>query len=112
MLKAKQKAKAKKKKNGGDDDDFEDDSDEDEYTALSKTMARNRARNATVKPPVGSLENCAKCDVEFSVVRASPAIPMSYLPNNNVESFYRLATRSRQFLPPAFYATIASKRLE
>lgn len=54
------KAKAKKKAKK-DDEDWQDE-DEDAYTALSKSF---RAGN---KPPNGSLETCAECKKEFSVV--------------------------------------------
>jgi DNA repair protein RAD7 len=55
---AKLKAKEKKKK-GSDDDE-----DEDAYTALSKSLWSN----GTSKPPVGSFENCAVCEKQFTVV--------------------------------------------
>lgn len=65
-LKAKEKANAKKKgKKGGDDDDGPQDGEEDPYTALSKSAWGG----ATVKPPVGNFEKCAKCEKEFTVVR-------------------------------------------
>ena len=57
---AKLKAKEKKKKKGSDDDD-----DEDAYTALSKSLWSS---NGTSKPPVGSFENCAVCEKQFTVV--------------------------------------------
>lgn len=55
---AKLKAKEKKKK-GSDDDE-----DEDAYTALSKSLWSN----GTSRPPVGSFENCAVCEKQFTVV--------------------------------------------
>jgi DNA repair protein RAD7 len=58
--KAKEKAKKKGKKGDGGDDD-----EEDPYTALSKSGWSG----APVKPPVGNLEKCAKCEKEFTVVR-------------------------------------------
>jgi len=57
---AKLKAKEKKKKNKGSDDDEDDDA----YTALSKSLWSN----GTSKPPVGSFENCAVCEKQFTVV--------------------------------------------
>ncbi|KAF7322013.1 Dna dependent atpase [Mycena kentingensis (nom. inval.)] len=61
-LKAKEKAKAKKKKKEDDDDD----SDEDAYTALAKT---GRSNDKSAKPPVGSFEDCAKCEKQFTVTK-------------------------------------------
>lgn len=58
---AEAKLKAKQKKKKGSDDD---DEDEDAYTALSKSLWSN----ATSKPPVGSFENCAVCEKQFTVV--------------------------------------------
>jgi DNA repair protein RAD7 len=55
---AKLKAKEKKKK-GSDDDE-----DEDAYTALSKSLWSSGAS----KPPVGSFEDCAECQKQFTVV--------------------------------------------
>lgn len=64
----KQKMAAKKRaKKSKDDDDYED--DEDEYTALSKSFWTSKSSNA--KPSVGSLEKCAKCSKQFTVVRSS-----------------------------------------
>ncbi|CAL1703119.1 unnamed protein product [Somion occarium] len=66
--KAKAKANAKKKK--GDDEDFEDsDEDEDAYTALSKMWKDNS------KPPVGSFENCARCNKQFTTKYTMAANP-------------------------------------
>ena len=62
--KEKEKAKAKKKGKKGDDDDYEDDEDEDPYSALSKMW-----KNDLPKPPVGSFEDCARCEKQFTVVR-------------------------------------------
>jgi DNA repair protein RAD7 len=62
-LKAAEKKKAKKR----GDIDSSDDSDDDTYTALSKSMKANAA-SPSVRPPVGTLEVCAKCEKEFSVV--------------------------------------------
>jgi DNA repair protein RAD7 len=64
-LKAKEKANAKKKGKKGGDDDGPQDGEEDPYTALSKSAWGG----ATVKPPVGNFEKCAKCEKEFTVVR-------------------------------------------
>ena len=58
--KAKEKAKKKGKKGDGGDD-----GEEDPYTALSQSAWSG----APVKPPVGNLEKCAKCEKEFAVVR-------------------------------------------
>lgn len=72
-LKAKAKANARKKGvRVSDDDDFEE---EDEYTAPSKNAA------AAAPPPVGSFEECASCDTQFTVVRQSlwPARGRSHL---------------------------------
>jgi hypothetical protein len=63
----KQKAAAKKKAKKCDDDDDNDDEDEDEYTALSKSPKKNNLGGA--KPPIGSLDKCAKCSKQFAVVR-------------------------------------------
>jgi DNA repair protein RAD7 len=61
--KAKDKAKAKKgKKGNGGDDGLGD--EPDPYTALSKSPWSI----ATVKPPIGNFEKCAKCEKEFTVV--------------------------------------------
>ncbi|KAH9961086.1 RNI-like protein [Russula dissimulans] len=61
----KQKAAAKKRAKKHDNDDYED--DEDEYTALSKSLWTNKSSNP--KPPVGSLEKCAKCSKQFTVTK-------------------------------------------
>jgi len=69
----KQKLAAKKRaKKHKDDDDYEDDGDE--YTALSKSFWTSKSSNA--KPSVGSLEKCAKCSKQFTVVRSSVAMVM------------------------------------
>ena len=65
-LKAKEKAKAKKSKKGGDGDDDDEDEEQDAYTALSKMWSGGDA-----KPPVGSFEDCAKCETQFTVVRTA-----------------------------------------
>ncbi|KAH9920184.1 RNI-like protein [Amylocystis lapponica] len=64
-LKAKEKEKAKRKKGkkGASDDEYEDD-DEDAYTALSKMW-----KGDLPKPPVGSFEDCARCDKQFTVTK-------------------------------------------
>jgi hypothetical protein len=59
------KKRAKKRKED-DDDDYED--DEDEYTALSKSLRKSKSNNA--KPSIGSLDKCAKCSKQFTVVRS------------------------------------------
>jgi len=62
----KQKAAAKKRAKRCNDDDDECDDDGDEYTALSKSLKTNKSGNP--KPPIGSLEKCAKCSKQFTVV--------------------------------------------
>ncbi|THH08605.1 hypothetical protein EW146_g8939 [Bondarzewia mesenterica] len=64
---AKLKTKAKKAAKKGDDDDYEDE-DEDAYTALSKSMWTN-AGSSGPKPPIGSFEECAKCEKQFTVTK-------------------------------------------
>ena len=68
----KQKAAAKKraKKCNSDDDDFDDDGDE--YTALSKSLKSNKSSDLAI----GSLEKCAKCSKQFTVVRSSTAMSL------------------------------------
>jgi hypothetical protein len=66
LEKQKLAAKKKAKKHKDDDDDYEDDGDE--YTALSKSFWTSKSSNA--KPSVGSLEKCAKCSKQFTVVRS------------------------------------------
>ncbi|KAI0933361.1 hypothetical protein AcV5_005524 [Taiwanofungus camphoratus] len=66
-LKAKEKAKAKRAKKKQDDDDYEDE-DEDAYTALSKMW-----KDDLPKPPVGSFEECARCDKQFTVTKYTMA---------------------------------------
>ena len=56
---AEAKLKAKEKKKKGSDDE-----DEDAYTALSKSLWSSGAS----KPPVGSFEDCAVCQKQFTVV--------------------------------------------
>ena len=70
----KQKLAAKKRSNKykDDDDDYEDDGDE--YTALSKSFWTSKSSN--IKPSVGSLEKCAKCSKQFTVVRSSGVMVM------------------------------------
>jgi len=75
-LKAKEKEKAKKKAKKDDDDDDYDDEDEDAYTALSKSMWTNAASSPS-KPPVGSFENCVKCEKQFTVVRVFHVLQIS-----------------------------------
>ncbi|KAG7096904.1 hypothetical protein E1B28_004309 [Marasmius oreades] len=59
----KRKKKATKK---GDDDEYEDE-DEDAYNALSKSMWANPGPYS--KPAIGSFEQCAKCEKQFTVTR-------------------------------------------
>ena len=68
-LKAKEKAKEKaKRKKAGKGSDAEEDEDEedDEYTAPSKGIQAGAIPGAP--PPIGSLQECAKCEEEFTVV--------------------------------------------
>jgi DNA repair protein RAD7 len=64
---AKQKAAAKKraKKQNGDSDD--DDNDDD-----GESLWTNKSGNP--KPPVGSIDKCAKCSKKFTVVRPSATL--------------------------------------
>lgn len=76
VVEAKQKAKAKaaaKKKKGHEDDDYEDSEDEDDdvYTALSRNMVANKA---APPPKPGSFEDCARCEIQFTVVRLASSI--------------------------------------
>jgi len=74
----KQKAAAKKRAKQCDDDDDDFDDDGDEYTALSKSLGSNKSGNP--KPPNGSLEKCAKCSKQFTVVRSSAAMSLAPYP--------------------------------
>ena len=62
----KQKAAAKKKAKKQEDDAYEDD-ENDAYTALSESRSLWANESANPKPPVGSLEKCAKCSKQFTV---------------------------------------------
>lgn len=42
-------------------------SSEDEYTAVSSSLWARKGSDA-VRPPVGSFEECAKCETQFTVV--------------------------------------------
>jgi DNA repair protein RAD7 len=66
---AKQKVAAKKraKKQNGDNDDDDDDNDDD-----GESLWTNKSGNP--KPPVGSIEKCAKCSKKFTVVRPSATL--------------------------------------
>ena len=65
--KAAAKAKAKKgKKAASDDEDDDDDDDYDPYNALSKMW-----KSDLPKPSIGSFDNCARCEKQFTVVRLS-----------------------------------------
>ncbi|KDR82125.1 hypothetical protein GALMADRAFT_58846 [Galerina marginata CBS 339.88] len=66
---AKLKAKEKKKKGKKDDDGNYEDDEEDAYTALSKSLWKN----SSSKPPVGSFENCAVCEKQFTVTKYTMA---------------------------------------
>ncbi|KAF6758311.1 hypothetical protein DFP72DRAFT_191959 [Ephemerocybe angulata] len=65
-LKAQEKKKKGKGKKGSDDEDYEDD---DPYTSLSKSMWSS----GSSKPPVGSFENCARCEKQFTVTKYTMA---------------------------------------
>ncbi|KAF8162684.1 hypothetical protein B0H34DRAFT_692552 [Crassisporium funariophilum] len=66
---AEAKLKAKEKKKGKKGSGDEADPDEDAYTALSKSLWTNGAS----KPPVGSFENCAICNKQFTVTKYTMA---------------------------------------
>ncbi|OJA08941.1 hypothetical protein AZE42_07502 [Rhizopogon vesiculosus] len=72
-------AKAKAKKKAKEDGDYEG-SSEDEYTAVSKNLW-SMGGNGGPKPPVGSFENCAKCEKQFTVTKYTMAAnpPPGYL---------------------------------
>jgi hypothetical protein len=107
---AKQKAAAKKrakKQNGDDDDDDDHDDDEDEFTAPSKSsLWTNKSGNP--KPPVGSIEKCAKCSKAFTVVRPSATLFVG-VPIHDCE---RPSTPWPLTLHPAFFATPVPGHLE
>lgn len=69
LAKAKAKAKAKQKKKKGDASASDDD-DEDEYNALPIKNSRRITDldDPTARPPIGSLEECAECHKEFTMV--------------------------------------------
>ena len=56
----------KGKKGGDEDDDDEDKEEEDADKALSKMWSGGDAR-----PPMGSFEDCSKCEIQFTVVRTA-----------------------------------------
>lgn len=62
---AEAKLKAKEKKKKGKKDDENDYEEEDAYTALSRSLWTNSAS----RPAIGSFENCAVCEKQFTVVR-------------------------------------------
>ncbi|OCH84255.1 RNI-like protein [Obba rivulosa] len=67
-LKAKEKQKAKRKVGADDDNDYEE---EDPYNALSKMW-----KGDLPKPPVGSFEECVRCNKQFTVTKYTlPANP-------------------------------------
>lgn len=74
----KQKATAKKRAKQCDDNDDDFDDDGDEYTSLSKSLGLNKSGDS--KPPIGSLEKCAKCSKQFTMVRISVAISVAPYP--------------------------------
>jgi DNA repair protein RAD7 len=59
-------AKAKAKKKAKETGDYEG-SSEDEYKAVS-TNLWSMGGNGGPKPPIGSFENCARCEKQFTVV--------------------------------------------
>ncbi|KAG6829530.1 hypothetical protein H0H92_004267 [Tricholoma furcatifolium] len=66
--KAKEKAKSKRKKKDEDSDE-----EEDPYNALSFSW---RGKSSPAKPTIGNFEDCAKCNVQFTVTRYTmPAVP-------------------------------------
>ncbi|OAX34998.1 RNI-like protein [Rhizopogon vinicolor AM-OR11-026] len=72
-------AKAKAKKKAKENEDYEG-SSEDEYRAVSKNIW-SMGGNGGTKPPVGSFENCAKCEKQFTVTKYTMAAnpPPGYL---------------------------------
>ncbi|KAH7890166.1 RNI-like protein [Phlebopus sp. FC_14] len=72
-------AKAKAKKKAKEDGDYEG-SSEDEYRAVSKSLW-SMGGNGNPKPPVGSFENCARCEKQFTVTKYTMAAnpPPGYL---------------------------------
>lgn len=56
------RAKAAAKKKAKQDGAYKSDDEEDAYKAPSKMLASS-------KPPIGSMEPCAKCEKKFAVVR-------------------------------------------
>ncbi|EPQ50665.1 RNI-like protein [Gloeophyllum trabeum ATCC 11539] len=70
--KGKGKAKAAAKKSKKDDDDASYDEEEDAYTAISKQLWKGSGSGGA-KPPVGSFENCAKCEKQFTVTKYTMA---------------------------------------
>lgn len=100
----KQKAAAKKKAKKKDDDDYED--EDDAYTALSKSLWTNKSANP--KPPVGSLEKCAKCSKQFTIVRISGVVSLLYYSHADE----RRNTRLLRILPQAISVSPVPKTLE
>lgn len=66
--KEQEKKKAKAKAGKGKKGDDESDGSDDEYTALSRSMFDVKGKATGPKPPIGSFENCAKCEKRFTVV--------------------------------------------
>ncbi|KZT18911.1 RNI-like protein [Neolentinus lepideus HHB14362 ss-1] len=60
------------KKKAKEDDDASYDEEEDAYTAISKQLWRGNG-STSAKPPVGSFENCAKCEKQFTVTKYTMA---------------------------------------
>lgn len=59
-------AKSKAKKKAKEDGEYEG-SSEDEYTAVSRNLW-SMGSSGDPKPPVGSFEECARCEKQFTVV--------------------------------------------
>lgn len=84
----KQKAAAKKRAKQCDDNDDDFDDDGDEYTSLSKSLGSKKSGDP--KPSIGSLEKCAKCSKQFTMVRISAAMSLAPYPYS-VKTKYTIA---------------------
>lgn len=87
LEKQKMAAKKKAKKRKDNDDGYED--DDDEYTALSKSLWTGKSNNK--KPSIGSLEKCAECSKQFTVVRFLIFFSASILLITIVKTKYTIA---------------------
>lgn len=113
VAEAKQKAKAKaaaKKKKGDGDEDYEDSEDEDDdvYTALSRNMVANAAASP---PKPGSFEECARCEIQFTVVRLASYVRLQNVWSDHQSDLSRQSTRWQQTRHPDTCATSVSRRL-